>query len=521
MPGTPVNSRAIFRMAITEPTAIDPYQAQEVEGIGITKQLFVGLLQIDAGNRLVPAVARSWKCDAEGRTWTFHLRTDVRFSNGEQVDATSFVRGLNRALDPAAATETAYHMAGIRGFAEVTSGAKGELAGLRAVDQWTLVVELSEVDFEFDKKTVQPIFSPVPSVAGPAINPAYNDQPIGNGPYVLAGPWRHHESMTLRRNHEWFGVPPAIDEIHIEILGQTNSAHDEYAGFLTGRYDYARVPGELVVQARARFQPGGGFLEHDLPGLHYLIPFCHQGPMATLAGRRAVSAAIDRARIAEELFFNSRRPAQSLVSPWFSDVHVAGLGAPYTNFDPELARKCAAAAGLNPGDRLDFAYNTGAGHDGFVLAIAEQLRTVLCLDVRLRQLTAAGLVAYRTSAQAIGICRAGWAYDYPTPDNLLFPLLHSSCTAPDQEGTAHGDNEGRYVNPAFDLAVVRARATADEADRAQRWREAEAIAVADMALIPLWYRTEHRVFAADRFTDLALDFFGNPTVGRMSVREAG
>jgi len=518
MPRTSVDSRAIFRMAITEPTAIDPYRAQEVEGIGITKQIFIGLLQIDAGHWLVPAVAGAWECDTEGRIWTFHLRNDVRFSNGEQVDATSFVRGFNRALDPAAVTETAYHMAGIRGFAEVTSGAAGELAGLRVADQWTLVVELSEVDFEFDKKTVQPIFSPVPSVAGPAINPAYNDQPIGNGPYLMAEPWRHHESITLRRNSEWFGAPLAAEEIHIEILGQ---AQDEYTGFLDGRYDYARVPGELVVQARARFEPGDGFLEHDLPGLHYLIPFCHQGPMATLAGRRAVSAAIDRDRIAEELFFNSRRPAHSLVSPWFSDVHVAGLGAPYTNFDPELARECAADAGLAPGDRLDFAYNTGAGHDGFVLAIAEQLRTVLRLDVRLRQLTTAGLVAYRTSAQASGICRAGWAYDYPTPDNLLFPLLHSSCTASDHEGSAHGDNEGRYVNPAFDLAVARARATADEADRARRWREAEAIAVADMALIPLWYRTEHRVFAADRFADLTLDFFGNPTLGRMPTHGSG
>jgi oligopeptide transport system substrate-binding protein len=521
MPRTSADSRAIFRMAITEPTAIDPYRVQEVEGIGITKLVFVGLLQIDTSHRLVPAVARSWKCDTEGRIWTFHLRTDVRFSNGEQVDATSFVRGVNRALDPAAATETAYHLAGIRGFAEVISGAAGKLAGLRADDQWTLVVELSEVDFEFDKKTVQPVFSPVPSVAGPAINPAYNDQPIGNGPYLMAEPWRHHKSITLRRNPGWFGTPPASEEIHIEILGQVNSAQDEYSGFLDGRYDYARVPGELVVQARTRFQPGGGFLEYDLPGLHYLIPFCHQGPMARLAGRRAVSAAIDRDRIAEELFFNSRRPAQSLVSPWFSDVYVHGLGAPYTNFDPELARKCAADAGLTLGDQLDFAYNTGAGHDGFVLAIAEQLRTVLRLDVRLRPFTAADLVTYRTSAQAIGICRAGWAYDYPTPDNLLFPLLHSSCTAPDHEGTAHGDNEGRYVNPAFDRAVARARATADEADRAQRWREAEAIAVADMALIPLWYRTVHAVFAADRFTGLTLDFFGNPTVGRMPIHDVG
>jgi len=99
-------------LAIGEPTAIDPYRAQEVEGIGITKLLFVGLLQLDRDNQLVPAVAESWKADVDGLTWTFVLRRDVLFGNGEPVDAMSFVRGLHRALDPIAATETAYHLAG-------------------------------------------------------------------------------------------------------------------------------------------------------------------------------------------------------------------------------------------------------------------------------------------------------------------------------------------------------------------------------------------------------------------------
>src|SRR2546429_224365 len=69
----------VFRMAITEPTAIDPYRAQEVEGIGVTKQLFVGLTQIDERQRPAPAVARSWESDPAGTVWTFHLRRDVVF----------------------------------------------------------------------------------------------------------------------------------------------------------------------------------------------------------------------------------------------------------------------------------------------------------------------------------------------------------------------------------------------------------------------------------------------------------
>jgi oligopeptide transport system substrate-binding protein len=497
-------------MAITEPTAIDPYRAQEVEGIGVTKQLFVGLLRIDSRQRLAPAVAHAWESAESGRLWTFHLRRDVVFSNGEPVDADSFVRGVNRALDPAAATETAYHVAGVRGFEDVRSGAARTLVGLTAPDPWTVVFTLERGDVEFDKKTLQPIFSPVPRLAGPALNPTFNDQPIGNGPYLLAEPWQHGRSITLRRNPSWFGPAPAVAEIDIDILDSASALHDEYAGFRSGRYDYARIPGELVAQAREELAGTGGFLEKDLPGLHYLIPFCHRPPMDNVWARRAVSCAIDRRRLATELFSGTRVPAGSLISPWFTAVHTPGLGSPYTEFDPALARKCAATAGLR--SSVDLAYNTGAGHDSWVRAIADEVSEHLGIEVRLHAMTSHELVAHRTSIGASGLCRAGWAYDYPTPDNLLYPLLHSACTAPDEHGTAHGDNEGRYVNPAFDAALDQARTTVDEEERAQRWRDAEGIAMADLPLIPLWYRTEYRVFAADRFAGLDLDFFGNPTL---------
>ncbi len=148
--------------------------------------------------------------------------------------------------------------------------------------------------------------------------------------------------------------------------------------------------------------------------------------------------------------------------------------------------------------------------------MAGDLTEVLGLEVRLLPMVARALVEYRTGEAAHGLCRAAWACDYPTPDNILFPLLHSSCTAPDAEGTAHGDNEGRYVSPEFDAMVVRARAAEDAAERARHWQDAELTAVQDLALVPLWYRTEQRVYAADRFTGVELDFHGNPTLAAVA-----
>lgn len=492
----------VFRMGITEPTAIDPYKAQESEGILVAKALFTGLLALDEDGGLIPATARFWESDPTATTWTFHLRTDTVFSDGEPVTAHSFVHGWRRALDPEANTETAYHLAGVRSFT--------------AVDDATLVVELSAPDVQFDLKTLQPVFSPVPSWTPPALERSYNDMPVGNGPFVMAGPWRHGESIRLLRNDRWFGPAPEIREIRLDILDPVTALDDEYARFLDGTYDYARIPPARTREAAAL----DGYLEQEGAGLFYLIPFCHQAPMDSVDARRAVSAAIDRQHLIDTYFHGRRTAAHTLLSPWFGKAHTAreDIADDWTAYDPDRARQAAARAGLGAGSRVQLAYNTGAGHDDWVLALARGLQEVHGWRVEPLRTDARGLVDHRTSLAAAGLCRAGWACDYPTPDNMLFPLLHSSCTAPDADGTAHGDNEGRYVNAEFDALLARARAATDPAERVDAWRRADRLALADLALIPLWYRTDQRVYAADRIRGLRIDFDGNPTFTTVTSR---
>src|SRR5438105_13795550 len=180
----------IFRLGIVEPNAIDPYNSQESEGILVTKQLFTGLVGIDnATSEIKPGVAEKWSKNGDCTEWTFNLRPGTTFSNGEPVDANAFIRGMTRAAKQAAASDVAYHMAGVAGYTDIHgTGAPGSKAtattfsGLSAPDANTLMVKLSAPDCEFDKKTLQPVMSPVPAAAGEANNKAFNDMPIGNGP---------------------------------------------------------------------------------------------------------------------------------------------------------------------------------------------------------------------------------------------------------------------------------------------------------------------------------------------------
>jgi oligopeptide transport system substrate-binding protein len=510
--------RLTFRLGITEPTAIDPYRAQETEGILVTKALFVGLVGVDEQGRLVPGVARSWSASEDCTTWVFQLVPDTRFSNGEPVTAEAFIRGWSRAASREGGSEVAYHLAGVEGFQEVQAGRTDALSGVSARTPYTLVVRLSEPDCEFDKKTLQPVMSPTPSVAEGATNRAFNDLPIGNGPFELAGPWRHGQGITLTRNEGYAGPRASLHDVEIAILDPEQGVEYEYEEFKSGRLDYARVPPNRLHEAKDLFGPDGAFVQEDKCGVTYLLPMLTAEPLNSPEARKAISYAISRDALIQRFFAGCLTKATSLLPPMFADAYQSGVCESCVEHDPEMARSLGGRAGLLPGTALDMSYNMGAGHDGWVQDIAGQLRETLGLVVRVDRMTASQLVESRTSARARGLYRAAWVADYPTPDNFLFPLLCSEAINPDDEGRAHGDNEGRYANPAFDSRLRRARAARTDAERAALFGEAERIAIGgDMALIPLWYRTLHRVFDARRFGHLSLDFFGNPTLSRITV----
>lgn len=510
-----------FRLAIGPPSYIDPYRAQETEGLLLTKALFTGLVSLDEENRPRPASARRWWHERSATRWVFDVEPGTTFSDGEPVRASAFVRGLRRATDPVLRSETTYHLAGIRGLEERLSGASEELAGVRTTDEDTrLLVELDAPDYEFHLRTLQPIFSPIPSAAAPAGDAAFEARPVGNGPFALDGPWRPGGTVRLRRRDDVSHEPAdSVRLVDVTVLPAGEGWEREYRLFEEDAVDFARVPPSRLREAVAEHEPRGRFLQRDLAGVNYLLPFLAGPPMDDRRARKAVALAIDRDAVVERVFAGRATKACSLVPPLFSDVFVAGLSTACARPDPERARRLAAEGGLPPGTRLVVAYNEGAGHEPWLRLVAEQLADVLGLDVELRAMTARELVRHRTSASARGVCRAAWACDYPTAENVLFPLLHSSCINPDEDGVAHGDNEERYANPEVDALLDSARRAPDAVERARLLREAEQRAIGiDLAIIPLWYRAHHRVYAAERFEGVDLDFFGNPTLTRIARR---
>jgi ABC-type oligopeptide transport system substrate-binding subunit len=510
----------VFRLGIVEPTAIDPYNAQESEGILVTKELFTGLVDIDnATSEIKPGVAEKWSKNGDCTEFTFNLRSGTTFSNGDPVDAAAFIRGMTRAAKQAAASDVAYHMAGIAGYADLHgTGEEGNkpkattFSGLSAPDANTLVVKLSAPDCEFDRKTLQPVMSPVPASAGEADNKTFNDLPIGNGPFKLKEPWKHDQGITLLRNDSYFGQKAFLDEVAITILPTQDALEAEYKGVQSNQFDYARVPPALQPQAKSIYDPKGGWLKKESYGINYLLVNVVNAPLNKADARKAISLAIDRQAIIDGVFKGFQTKATSFVPPPLKAFYQPDVCAECATPDIAKAKTMAAAAGIPPGTKVNLAFNTGGGHEAWVQAVQEQLQQNLGLKVDIQPSPFAELLTKEKAANASGLFRAAWSADYPSGENFLFPLLSKKSLPP-------GDNRGRYNNPKFDDLLSQARKATDDAQRVSLIKQAEKIAIGDdAALIPLWYRTQYRAFDATKWKGVEMDFFENPTLATISQK---
>jgi oligopeptide transport system substrate-binding protein len=501
----------VIRIPLTEPAAIDPYQARESEGSSVATQLFVGLVTYDGNAELKmrPGVAERWNANNECTEWTFNLRRGVKFTNGEDVDASSFIRGWTRASIGTAASQVSYHLQQIQGYKALnaTPPQAQTLSGVSAPDPYTLLVKLDEADCEFDKQLVHPVASPVPQVAGAANNTTFNEAPIGNGPFMLkpGTKWEHNQRISLVRNDGYFGTKPNIDGIEFIIL-QNLDAH--YRAFQAGEVDFSRIPNALLQQAEGTYKPQGSWIKSEQPAINYIVINAARPPFNNVDARKAMSMAIDRDAINRGVYQGMFTTATAFITPPFGNFHQPGVCGDWCKHDVNRAKEFAARGGLTPGTRIKLGYNNDGGHEALVQAWKDQLERNLGLVVELDGVPFSEHLQKRDRGD-FDIARAGWSTDYPSPDGFVTPLLSSSST----------DNDGKYANTEVDNLLKQAKTQRNDAERERTIKEIERIAIGrDLALAPTFYRTAYRVYDSTKWSGLGLDFFERPTLSAVSLK---
>lgn len=521
-PEVPGKPGGTFRLAITEPTAIDPYNTQESEGTLVNRALFTGLIRVKPNGDVYDGVASKWTPNQNCTQWVFDLKPDQKFSNGEALNSTSFKRGWERTAAKASASEVSYHLDEVQGYDQMQAGTANALSGVDATNPNQLKVTLSKPDCEFELRTYHPALSPVPSTAGAADNKAYNDLPIGNGPFKMDGPWQHDRGIRLVRNDTYTaGTKANLDAVEITIVpsGEGGGVTAEYNGFQNGQFDWARMPTPVLNQAKPTYEPQGKWLNKKTNGNNYLLVSVTTKPLNSADARKAVSMAIDRNAIVQGVLQNSTSPADALIPPNFPDAYTPGVCTACT-YNPDEAKRLAQQAGLTPGTEVKLQYNTGAGHEEWTAAVKQQLEQNLGLKVTYTGVPFRDLLDNEQQPEASGLWRAAWSADYPTPGNYLFPLLATqSIGAASPSEPAQGDNRGRYSNPEFDKLLAQAAQTQDDAARNDLYKRAEKIAIGDdLALIPLWFRQQSRLVNTEKFGNVNMDFSEDPTFDTITLK---
>lgn len=512
--GGAVKTGGVFRVPIGEPASIDPYQARESEGSNVTVRLFTGLVTYDGNAELKmrPGVAERWAPNADCTEWTFNLRRGTTFTNGEPVDAAAFIRGWTRASIGTAASQVAYHLQQVQGYAPLhaTPPTATTFSGVTSPDPQTLVVKLDGGDCEFDKQLVHPVASPVPSVAGEANNATFNEAPIGNGPFMLkpGTKWEHNQRISLVRNEGYFGTKPNLDGIEFIIFPAQGRLEAEYRAFTAGEVDFARIPPTLNQQAEATYKPQGSYIKSEQSGINYIQVNTAKPPFNNADARKALSMAIDRDAINKGVYQGFLTPATSFISPPFGQFHSPGVCGDWCKYDVAKAKEFAARGGLTPGTRLKLGYNNDGGHEPLVQAWKDQVERNLGVVVELDGVPFAEHLQKRDRGD-FDFARAGWSTDYPSPDGFVTPLLK----------TGSEDNDGKYSNPEVDALLARQKTLRSDSERKKVIEDIEKIAIGrDLALVPTYYRTAYRVFDSTKWTGIGLDFFERPTLETVSQK---
>ncbi|WP_242886580.1 ABC transporter substrate-binding protein [Actinomadura litoris] len=482
---------------------IDPSHSISGTARFLGKQLFTGLTETATDGSVRNRLALSVQPDATCKTWTIALKEGTRFSDGTPVDAQAFARGWARAASVTTG-DSPLLMADIDGYALVSAGKAAEFSGVKVTGGGGLVVTLTSPNCDFPARLADPVFAPVPVSAGKADNATYNMEPVGNGPFKVAS-YAKGKSVTLARNTAWAFGQARLDQVTVRLDSDTAAGR---AAFAAGQVGWSPLGNDDPVAAG---QPN--VTTRFLPSARMLVPITARGAMSSREARLAVSYALDRDEIGKALGGVSR-PAHGVVPAALPGFGKPGVCPSCDASDPAKAKELAAQAGLKPGTKVRLYMQNLPAYQRLGTVVAAQLERTLGWEIEQRS---SDFSAYRKNVvakDASGLAFFAWSPDYPTPYTMLWSLLGSTGVATEENSFY---NLAGYKNTRFDDLMYRAVRTVPEGPRADLYKQAEKVALDDMALIPL-AELGRAAQRSDRYVGLELDFDGDPTLATAALK---
>ena len=479
--------QVLHRGLSADPSELDPHLITGLPEINVVSTLFEGLVAEDPVDlHPVPGVAESWDISPDGLTYTFHLRANARWSNGDPVTAQDFSNSIRRVLTHTLAADyatmlyvlvnaAAYHQGLLADFSQV---------GVATPDARTVRLTLAHPAEYFLSLLSHPAWFPVylPALekAGPPGQRGSKwtrpGRLVGNGPFVLTQ-WKPGEVIVVAKSPTyWDAATVRLHAIHFHPAADVES---EERAFRAGQLHLTESLPVSKVDTYKREQSGVLKISPFLDTYFYRLNTTRPG-LADVKVRQALALAVDRAAIVEKITRGGQQPADSFTPPQVREYHPA---EPLQE-DFERARQLLVQAG-HPGGRglppLEIMINSSGNHRAIAEAIQEMWRRELGLEVRVNNMEQATLLANRRTLD-YQILRSDWAGDYLDATTFLKVFTSDSS-----------NNHTGWKNAAYDRLLHEAERTAGLAARQALLQRAEAILLKEVPIIPIYFFTTVRL----------------------------
>ncbi len=474
-PAVPSAASRAFSYAINgEPETLDPAKLRGVPEASIAIQVFEGLLEYPKGEgAMQPGVAERWELSPDGRTYTFHLRADAKWSNGDPVTAEDFRWSWLRVLDKQTGSsyaETMFIIDGAKAFME-SATPDVSTVGLRVVDRLTLSVKLSHVAPYFLELCGFHTFRPVHRATVENFGDHWTrpGNIVANGPF-LPSDWVSNKHLELRRNEKYWDVRHvALETIRVLPVQENSTAVNL---FDAGQIDWTGTV-DLPAIGFAQLQTRPDYREDAYLGTYFYRINVTREPFKDVRVRRALSLSIDRESIVK-VIKGGNLTATTFVPKM---AGFTSADAPHL-YDPREAKRLLSEAGFPDGKgfpRFALLYNTEQNHK----RVAEMMQQMWQRDLGISvDLINQEWKVYLQAQEHLDydLSRSGWVADYQDP--IAFLELFT---------TGNGNNNTGFGDKEYDTAVDQVRTSADPVARAVLLTRLESILLSRGPIIPIYF----------------------------------
>jgi oligopeptide transport system substrate-binding protein len=464
-----------------EPSSLDPGAAADNFSFQVLQDLYEGLTAESPEGNVLPAAAASWTVNAAGTEYTFHIRSDARWSNGKPVRAGEFVHAWQRVVDPKSGSSVSDDLRLIKNAAAIIAGTlPPSYLGAHAFSDETLIVNLERpapyLPQLFTHSSTFPTYSETSARSHAA------GEWVSNGPYVLSK-WLPGTRIELTKNAQyWDQVSVHVPHINYQIAPDQNV---QLAQYRAGQLDMTDiVPPSAIPWIRSEHAQElvvAPFLATAYFGLNLSeAPFSSNLPL-----RKALAMAIDRRRIAAAQGFG-QPPAYGFVPPgtWNYKPQTWDWAGISDSTRIAQAKLLFAQAGFSSAHplHLRLLINSNTVIKQTAILVASMWKETLDIETEISEEEYRVFLQSRHEKARWDVVRLGWIADFNDATNFLDTFRRSSP-----------NNDTGYDNRAFDALLDKAAATASPQDRRELLEKAEVVMLSDYPIVPLYFFVSKRL----------------------------